>query len=115
VTEDGGLFEGEFCVSPGHPAIPGHFPGNPVVPGVLVLDQVLDAASAAAGREMHVTSIEQLKFLSPLLPGENCRVTGELHTRTLRFSATRGDTVIARGTLGIAFAAANSPGGRTAS
>ena len=106
MTESVTAFASDFCVPADHPALAGHFPGNPVVPGVLVLDRILDAASAAAGRELCATSIVQIKFLSPLLPGETCRITGELGAMSLRFSAARGDTVIVRGALGIASAAA---------
>ena len=33
----------EFVIDPGHPCLPGHFPGRPVVPGVVVLDRVVEA------------------------------------------------------------------------
>src|SRR3546814_5615986 len=32
-----------------HPALPGHFPGRPIVPGVVIVDRVLDAIEAAQG------------------------------------------------------------------
>ena len=37
----------EFVVEPCHPCLPGHFPGSPLVPGVVVLDQVLAAIEDA--------------------------------------------------------------------
>lgn len=61
----------EFRVPATHPALAGHFPGNPVVPGVLLLDQVLHALTQSTGRS--VTRLRQVKFMSVLLPGELAR------------------------------------------
>jgi 3-hydroxyacyl-[acyl-carrier-protein] dehydratase len=60
--------EFEFSVPAGHPSLPGHFPGNPVVPGVLLLDRVLQALEQSTGRS--VTRLQQVRFVSTLLPGE---------------------------------------------
>src|SRR3546814_2617840 len=38
-----------FVIAADHPSLPGHFPGRPLVPGVVVLDRVLDAIEAHAG------------------------------------------------------------------
>lgn len=56
-----------------HPALDGHFPGEPLVPGVLVLDRIAEALAAAHG--LHVTALETVKFRAPLLPGETATVT----------------------------------------
>lgn len=51
-----------------HPAFAGHFPGFPIVPGVLLLDAMLHAAeSSGAGA---VTEIAAAKFLRPVSPGQ---------------------------------------------
>lgn len=56
-----------FSIPPDHPSLPGHFPGGPVVPGVLVLDRVL----AAIPREPDAAiEIEVAKFLAPVRPGQ---------------------------------------------
>lgn len=47
-----------------HPALPGHFPGRPIVPGVLLLDAVMQAAGL--GEAM----LRRAKFLAPVLPGD---------------------------------------------
>ena len=51
----------DFSIAPDHPALEGHFPGQPIVPAVVILDAVLAAAGqldqrnwdalSAAGRE----------------------------------------------------------------
>jgi acyl-coenzyme A synthetase/AMP-(fatty) acid ligase len=52
-----------------HPALPGHFPGDPIVPGVVVLARVSEAIAARCpGRE--VATLVQVRFHRPLRPGE---------------------------------------------
>ena len=70
-----------------HPCLPGHFPGAPVVPGVLILDEVLRASSAR--------SIAWAKFHAPLMPDEEFAI----HIEAKKFSVRRGDTLIASGAL----------------
>jgi 3-hydroxyacyl-[acyl-carrier-protein] dehydratase len=53
-----------FTLPPEHPALPGHFPGRPVVPGVLLLDAVMQAAGIGQGRVLRA------KFLAPVAPGQ---------------------------------------------
>ena len=55
-----------FRVSADHPALPGHFPGRPIVPGVLLLDAVLQALrDAGAGP---ATRLLRAKFPAPVSP-----------------------------------------------
>jgi len=53
-----------------HPALAGHFPGRPIVPGVLLLDHALFLAQAQMGRKAALWKIAQTKFLSPCGPGD---------------------------------------------
>ena len=62
-----------FSVDPAHPALPGHFPGRPVVHGVLLLEYVLAAIEAEQG-PVDALRLPQVKFARPLLPGELARV-----------------------------------------
>ena len=83
-------------ISPLHPALAGHFPGNPIVPGVVLLHRVCRAASEACG--VVVTEIPVVKFLAPLRPGELFdialdRTSGDC----CAFRVTRGETLIASG------------------
>ena len=52
-----------------HPSLAGHFPGYPVVPGVVLLNEVLDTLQGSAA-SLKVTGLPMVKFSSPLKPGE---------------------------------------------
>ena len=90
-----------FTIAADHPCLPGHFPGRPLVPGVLLLDHVLAAIEAEHGA-LGALRLPQVKFLQPLLPGEEARV--ELESTAMpgaaarwRFRVLRADTLLASG------------------
>jgi 3-hydroxymyristoyl/3-hydroxydecanoyl-(acyl carrier protein) dehydratase len=60
-----------FRVDPSHPALEGHFPGNPIVPAVLLVRFVAQALQQAGHR---LAGIERMKFLRPVRPGETIDV-----------------------------------------
>ena len=57
-----------FTVAGDHPALDGHFPGRPVVPGVLLLEYVLDAIEAGQALPASLR-LPWVKFARSLLPG----------------------------------------------
>ena len=80
-----------------HPALPGHFPGSPVVPGVLLLAQVLDAADQWLGTAVHPLRLRQAKFPAPWLPGMPVLASLERNAGLLRFEVTANDQTLALG------------------
>jgi len=87
-----------LCISAGHPSLPGHFPGHPVVPGVVLLDRV--AAALQAWRGDAVCGFPQVKFMTPLLPDQAAELVLETTaTPRVRFRILRGDTLIASGEI----------------
>ncbi len=64
------LLERVWRVPFDHPALAGHFPGHPIVPGVVVLDHVLCLAQAHLGGAVSAWQVGQVKFLSPSGPGD---------------------------------------------
>jgi 3-hydroxyacyl-[acyl-carrier-protein] dehydratase len=51
-----------------HPTAAGHFPGNPIIPGAVLLDEVLQAI--AGDGEAAPAVIRSAKFLQPVRPGD---------------------------------------------
>jgi len=89
--------EARLNVPADHPSLPGHFPGQPVVPGVLLLERLIEAAQAALDSPVRVTAMPQVKFLAPLLPGEEALAFLEITPHSIRFKVERGEQAIAQG------------------
>lgn len=95
-------FQKALRIDAAHPALAGHFPGNPVVPAVVVLERV--AAVLQAWRGQRVERLDA-KFLRPLLPDEDAVIELHVESARVRFTVTRTDGVaLARGTLQAAHA-----------
>lgn len=63
-----------FLVPDDHPALPGHFPGNPLVPGVVILEAAVQALTERLEPGHAVSGVRFAKFLRPLRPGAACRI-----------------------------------------
>ncbi len=88
-----------FTVSHEHPSLQGHFPGEPILPGVLLLDETLRAVEAtdpACG----LWRIGRAKFLKPVRPGETLELQHEhLPNGTVHFTVTSHGGLVAEGLL----------------
>jgi 3-hydroxymyristoyl/3-hydroxydecanoyl-(acyl carrier protein) dehydratase len=59
-----------WAVPADHPAFPGHFPGQPIVPGVVLLDQAILFAEQLIQRPGLNWQVGNAKFFSPVQPLE---------------------------------------------
>lgn len=66
----------------------GHFPGNPVMPGVLIIEAMAQAGGVLAfksgmqGKNVYFLTIEKAKFRKPVTPGDQLRLEVKItHTR----------------------------------
>lgn len=82
-----------------HPAFAGHFPGQPIVPGVVLLDRAQRIIEAAYA--LTLSGIAVAKFHSPARPGENLLLDYELNGANVRFEIRCEQRKIADGKFSI--------------
>lgn len=87
-----------LSVAADHPAYAGHFPGQPILPGVVLLDEALHALAVRQGLEVAVGQIKWAKFLSPVKPGDVLRLHyGERAAGVFHFQIMAGERLAASG------------------
>ncbi|MGO4702918.1 hydroxymyristoyl-ACP dehydratase [Dyella sp. 2RAB6] len=84
-------------IDPSHPSLPGHFPGQPLVPGVVLLEAVANALRDWRGQRL--ARIAEAKFVAPLLPGETAELVLSESGARVRFELRRGELLLARGAI----------------
>ena len=82
-------------IAPDHPSLPGHFPANPIVPGVVLLDRIAAAIERVGDRRL--ARIDSVKFLAPLKPGEEAELRIARDGARVRFRIDRDGAPILRG------------------
>ena len=82
-----------------HPVFPGHFPGRPIVPGVMLLDRVQRIIESKTG--ISLSGLPAAKFLSPTLPGDALELEYEITKTVAHFELRSGSRRIANGRFDI--------------
>ncbi|MGN1203911.1 MAG: 3-hydroxyacyl-ACP dehydratase FabZ [Lachnospiraceae bacterium] len=72
---------GKKCVSANEPYFQGHFPGNPVMPGVLIIEALAQVGAVAMlslpemkGKTAYFAGIDKARFRQKVLPGDVLRL-----------------------------------------
>jgi 3-hydroxyacyl-[acyl-carrier-protein] dehydratase len=69
------MAEQRIDIPDAHPCYAGHFPGQPILPGVLLLQRVMVFAQGQLASPLKNFSLVNVKFLAPVLPGAKLSVS----------------------------------------
>ena len=94
------IHEREVSVPADHPAFAGHFPGRPILPGVVLLGWAVETLGEALGEPVAVCEIASAKFLRTVGPGTklSIRLAGQ-PGGPWRFDILDGAEPVATGSL----------------
>ena len=94
-----------------HPSLAGHFPGHPVVPGVVMLGEVMNAIREMAKEQIEFLGMPSAKFMSPLNPGEPLTIRlDQQGNSAMEFTCTTGSQLIESGCMQYRIVADDSTG-----
>lgn len=94
------IHEFVWTVPVDHPAFAGHFPGQPLLPGVTVLSEVMERVACVPGLSTRLGPsplLSNAKFLAPVVPGSVLRVLLTEEATQLRFEVRREAALVAQG------------------
>lgn len=83
VSEDGERILAEFTPRADFPPFSGHFPGNPILPGIAQIALITEIVNRADASGYGLDTVKRVKFLAPALPEKQlsaevtCRPGGE--------------------------------------
>jgi len=91
---------GEFLLPQDHASLPGHFPGNPLMPGVLMVEALAQLAGIVAQTDpnripllaLKLTGIRQVKINGSIRPGQTLTIEAQI-------SGRMGGLIQAKGTV----------------
>ncbi len=96
---ESGVAEADFCYSENFIGFEGHFPDNPIVPGVLMLKTGLLLAELAIGQKLRLRNIHTAKFAKTVLPNERIRYTLSISENKIKVQVKSKETLCAKFTL----------------
>ncbi len=65
-----GVFSASFVFDSGLSVFAGHFPGNPLLPGIMQIEIVRRVAEAARACRFRIEAVSKAKFTGPIYPGD---------------------------------------------
>ncbi len=94
-----GTYKNSIKIPPDHPSLDGHFPNNPLYPGVVILTYVISALSVEIKEEIDIKQVPNVKFLKPLHPGDELNMEYHVTGNRAKFSGFSNEEKVLTGQL----------------
>ena len=94
-------YELDLVIASDHVCFAGHFPGNPILPGVVQVGWAVTCAEELHGFAAGVQKLERVKFIHPILPGMHItlHLSVDSESKRVRYEYRDATTRYASGTL----------------
>ncbi len=87
-----------------HPTGAGHFPGNPIIPGALLLADVLSVISKASNMYITNCNVQSAKFQHPVRPGDKLDIEYDCSAnQVISFKCTVAGQIVLSGVISATF------------
>ncbi len=94
------MFVAELFFPLDHPAAQGHFPGNPIIPGAVLLSETLRAIEASLNLTLSPGQLRSAKFLYPTRPGDRVAIEFSDSARgAIKFACSVGQMTVLTGVV----------------
>jgi 3-hydroxyacyl-[acyl-carrier-protein] dehydratase len=100
LSDDEGIISAVIEINPFHKIFEGHFPGQPVVPGVCMMQMIKEIAETVTGKDFFLQKADIVKFLSVIVPQKDIAIQARIkyagsENNALNFEATlfKDDTI----------------------
>jgi 3-hydroxyacyl-[acyl-carrier-protein] dehydratase len=93
-------------IDPEEPALAGHFPGKPILPGIFLIEAVAQTAGVMLGAALDtaalpepgatplLAAVHRFKFLHPVLPGQELRIVTTRLTEAGKMACIEGKVTV---------------------
>ena len=96
----------QFLVDASWPLFGGHFPGFPLVPGVMQIEMAHRAYERVTGRRYRIVRVTKAKFMNTIAPGESVELEASTTTQEdgiyLKSTLRKGATIVSKLSLVLA-------------
>jgi 3-hydroxyacyl-[acyl-carrier-protein] dehydratase len=100
---DGSLLKTTITLKPAHDIFKGHFPGQPVVPGVCMMQMVKEVLENHLGKKLQLVKADNIKFLSFIDPNQHEQIGLEIKLNTTDGQVKTDAQLVNEGTVFLKF------------
>ncbi len=94
--EESNIVTARISINPAHEIFKGHFPGNPIVPGVTMVQIVKELLGQKQGKTLFLQKAVNVKFMNILNPDTDPDVTVKITVKSIEGEVTTAYSTITK-------------------